>query len=300
MKKSNRYIIDLGDYMNDIISSQTHILSTSFIDEEENENLVNVLDDNMFKNYFEYFFFNYNMISFRDLKNNEVVDKFNNLWRIFQYEEKENLKKIVTGYYWDYVPVYNYDRNEKWVDIRSGNETDERELNFAKKESNSLTSGGYSDVNTPEGATVRTTTPQGEYTDSTHYDDNINIEEVSTMDNDTWRSKTRTTNPDHTDSTTRSYNQFEEMEVNSFDDYIDTNTRTYNQLNTKDTEEARIDKDDNTHTYNDVTDSHDGHMYGNIGVTTNVDMINQEFELRVHNLGYEFLKRFFDKYFVML
>ena len=275
----NRIIIDLADHMSEIINSQPHILSSKFKDENEDEQVINVLDNNMFSSYFEYFFYSYSMISFKDLTDEEVIFRFNNMWRIFQMEEKENLEKIVQGYYWDYVPVYNYDRTERWKDVKTGNETDKRILDFAEK----------TETTTPEGSQITTSIPSGTYKDTTHYDDNVAYEEVTTMDSPNYRPKTKNTDEEREDYTERSYDDFQEETIQSYDEF--TNTVTHS---------AHKDKDDNTHTYNEVTDTHEGHLYGNIGVTTNVQMIEGEFGLRIHNLGYEYVKKFFDKYFVML
>lgn len=275
----NRIIIDLADHMSDIINSQPHILSSKFKDENENEQVINVLDNNMFSSYFEYFFYSYSMISFKELTDEEVIFRFNNMWRIFQMEEKENLEKIVQGYYWDYVPVYNYDRTEHWTDIKTGNETDKRVLDYAEK----------TETTTPEGAQITTSIPSGTYKDTTHYDDNIVYEEVTTMDSPTYKPKSKNTDEEREDYTERSYDDFQEETIQSYDEFTNTVTNS-----------AHKDKDDNTHTYNDVTDTHEGRMFGNIGVTTNVQMIEGEFGLRIHNLGYEWVKKFFDKYFVMI
>jgi hypothetical protein len=98
-------------------------------------------------------------------------------------------------------------------------------------------------------------------------------------------------------STVNSVTNFTER---TYSAYNETNERTYTNHKVEHSEATHKDEHDNTHTYDDVTDVHDGRMFGNIGVTTNVDMINQELEMRVHNLGYEFMKRFFDKFFCMV
>ena len=70
----HRILIDLGEYIDDIAASQRHELAAFFNDEEGKERIVNVLDDNMFKSYFDYFFYNYSMLSVKDLTTEEVVE----------------------------------------------------------------------------------------------------------------------------------------------------------------------------------------------------------------------------------
>ena len=298
--KNKRYIIDLADHMGDICESQAHILSGKFTDQNEVEQVISVLDNDMFKSYFEYFFYSYSMITYKELSNENIITRFNDMWRIFQFEEKENLNKIIQAYYWDYVPVYNYDRTEIWKDIRSGNETDARKLDYALKESNTKTTGSYKDETTPEGVTITTKDIEGGYTDKNTRDEDAEVHQVSTMDSPNWRDKEKVVYDENIDTLERTYDDYEEKTIESYDEAKTTTERTYNNFNVQVKDNAHLDKDDNTHTYNDVTDAHEGHMFGNIGVTTNMDMIQQEFEGRIHELGYEFLKKFFDKYFVML
>lgn len=257
MKKS-RILVDLFEYIDDIESSQAHTLAGFYKDNEGNDRIVNVLDNEMFKTYFENFFYSYSMISVKQMTAPEVAIAFNNMWRIFQIEQKENINKLVQGYFWDYNPIYNYDRTERWKDVKTGNETDKRELNYAKKTITDTPTGSYKDT-TQNGATSRT-------------------DSVATMDD----------------------NSFHNTDKSEVAAVTNTNERTYNEYKDTHEEAAHVDKDDNTHSYNEVTDAHDGYMAGNIGTTTTWDMLSQEFENRVHMLGYEFLKRFFDKFFVML
>lgn len=288
----NRIIIDLADYMSDIMDSQSHILSTKFEDENEELQYINVLDDNMFRSYFEYFFYSYSMISFKELTDEEVIFRFNNMWRIFQMEEKENLEKIVQGYYWDYIPVYNYDRTERWTDIRTGSEDDDK----GKKESNTKTTGSYKDETTPEGVTIQTKDTSGGYVDTDTQDEDAITHQVATMDSPNWRNKEKEIYDENVNTVRREYEDLEEKTVTEYDEAKTTTERTFTNYNIQ----VKDDGYKDTHTYNEVTDTHDGKIFGNIGVTTNTQMIEGEFNLRIHNLGYEWIKKFFDKYFVML
>ena len=278
--------------MSDIIESETHSLSVTFKDQEENDKVINVLDNDMFKNYFEFFFYSYNMISFRELTESDIVERFNTMWRLFQIEEKPNLEKIVAAYYWEYVPVYNYDRTEKWTDIRTGSEDDDK----GKKESNTKTTGSYKDETTPEGVTITTKDTSGGYLDTDTQDEDATEHQVATMDSPTWRNREREVFDENINTLRREYEDLEEKTTVEYDEAKNTTERTFNNYNIQVKDDAYKD----THTYNEVTDTHEGHLFGNIGVTTNMDMIEQEFTGRVHELGYEWMKKFFDKYFVML
>lgn len=278
--KRPRILIDLDEYIDAICESETHTLSGTFMDDEDNEQIINVLSDDMFRNYFNYFFYSYSMVSVEPLNDDIIIDAFNNFWNIFQNEEQENIDKIVQGYYWDYVPVYNYDRTEHWVDVKSGSESDDGETKYGATSGSDTTTGKITDTNTPAGS----------YRDTTSNGQTVRTDQVATMDSqDNFMNDNRSTVNAVTNYTERTYSA-----------YSETNERTYTNHKVQHSEATHKDEHDNTHTYDDVTDVHDGRMFGNIGVTTNVDMITQELEMRVHNLGYEFMKRFFDKFFCMV
>ena len=275
----HRILIDLGEYIEEIGESQRHELAAFYEDENGKEQITSVLDDNMFKSYFEFFFYNYSMLSAKELTQTEIVEAFNNMWSIFQNEESENINKLVQGYYWKYVPVYNYDRVEDTVDVKTGSETDEGSDTYGEKKGTNKTTGSYKDTNQPTGS-YRDTTVNGEST---------RTDKTATMDSSTFQNKDQSTVAPVTNYNERTYNGYKEE-----------TTRTFTNYQEEATEDEHEDTHGNEHTYNEVTNTHHGKMAGNIGTTTTWDMLLQEFQGRVHNLGYEFLKRFFDKFFVML
>lgn len=55
----------------------------------------------------------------------------------------------------------------------------------------------------------------------------------------------------------------------------DTNTTEYNNLSTTNETEFTDRKDKTTHDYNNITDTHNAHIHGNIGVTTSTAMMNE-------------------------
>lgn len=275
-----RIVVDLDDYVDSICNSENHELIGSFKDAEGVERVINVLSDDMFKEYFENRFYSYNM-TLKDTDDIEtaIINKFNKLWGIFQIENVENLNKIVAGYYWDYVPVYNYDRTEEWKDVRSGNETDNTNLIYAEHTDEDGFSGSYKDTNTPSGS----------YRDTTHNGEATRTDKSATMDTDSFQNNTQSVVSQVENYNERTYNQFHEDSERTYNNYKETHKKA-----------QHTDQNNTTKTYNNVTDIHEARLFGNIGVTTNVDMIEQEFSLRIHMLGYEFMKRFFDKFAFML
>lgn len=315
--KNKRLLVNLDDYIEEIGVSREHALSGSYKDEEGNLKTVTVLSDKQFKDYFEYKFYNYNMW-IRDTEEIEasIIKKFNSLWVAFLAEEQENLNKLVASYYWKYVPVYNYDRYEDTKDIRSGSETNNTEHVYTQYSDNDKTTGSYKDVEQPEGTTTVTTKPTGSYKDTTtphgSYKDTTitgakdEQNKVATMDSSTYERGSQFVTTQTTDSTERTYdgfnedtertfNQYQSEEKTAFQGYKNTVERTYTNYDIEHKHGSHTDEDNTTIEYEDVTNEHTGHMYGNIGVTTSVQMATEEFNFRIHELGYEFLKRFFDK-----
>ena len=291
----NRTIIDIDDFIAKIAASESHALSGSFKDEKEELKVITILSDDQFKLYMETFFYYYKMVVLdpgdpEDLED-KIIDQFNALWLSFQVEEQENIDKLLASYYWDYIPVYNYDRYEDWQQVRTGYETDKRTLDYAQRD----------ETTTDKGSEKHTKTYAGSYKDTNVNGQTSVTNEVATMDtqvetpdpDDRWSYESRSTTPQVTDTVERTYTNYSETDAIKYSP--DNDTREH-----KTTYGTHKDQDDNTHTYNDVKDKHTGHMYGNIGVTTSVQMATEEFNFRVHELGYEFLKRFCDKNMFML
>ena len=278
MKK--RLVVELDDFSEDIILSMPHELFGTFKDANDEEQIISILSDDMFKEYFEDRFYSYCMTlkDTNDIQTN-IVRKFNRLWSVFQIEHAENLNKLVAGYYWDYVPVYNYDRTETSTDVRTGNETDNRNLIYAEHTDEDSFSGTYKD----------TTQPSGSYRDTTHNGEATRTDKTAVMDTDNFQNENQSIVAQVENYNERTFNQYKEENTRSYDNYKENHKKA-----------QHTDQDNLTKTYNSVTDTHNAHLFGNIGVTTNVDMITQEFELRVHMLGYEFMKRFFDKFAFMI
>lgn len=275
-----RLIVELDNYIEAICESAPHELAGSFKDDSGETKYINVLPDSMFKEYFEERFYNYNM-TLKDTEDIEagIVDKFNKLWTIFQIENKENIDKLCAAYYWDYVPVYNYDRTEEWTNVRSGSEDINKDLIFEEHTDENKTSGSYKD----------TTTPTGSYRDTTSNGATTRTDKTATMDTSQFQNQAQSEVAAVTNYTERTHNQYKEE-----------NERTYTNYKEEYVKDGHTDQDNTEHIYNDVTDTHTARLFGNIGVTTNMDMITQEFEGRIHMLGYEFMKRFFDKFAFML
>ena len=73
----------------------------------------------------------------------------------------------------------------------------------------------------------------------------------------------------------------------------DTNTTSYNNLNTTNETAFTDRKDKTTHDYNNITDTHNAHIHGNIGVTTSTAMMTEYINFYT---TYNFWLRFWNMY----
>lgn len=118
------------------------------------------------------------------------------------------------------------------------------------------------------------------------------------------------------DTTSKSTNITEtdkEAGMNNYSTYVPASQRTTEGTATNNQDSTSYGRTDtasgtDTRTYNsvqdaasgdDITDT-DNHLHGNIGVTTAMDTINQELELRFRDILGEFVKTFLDVYTIML
>ena len=194
--------------------------------------------------------------------------KISNLSESFLEIYKHKYDALAKSLTWTYEPLNNYDRTEKTTVIKSGNETDENST--TKNDDNTTTLN--LDITT-------TTTRTGSETDSNNNTQTDGGKTTQVTDTQTANSQTGyntnavdnttntgtvTNNLDTTTTTkgenTRTYNNVTDATTNG-----GTNTTTYTGKTT--------DSGTATHAYNDVTDKTESRIYGNIGVTTSMQLV---------------------------
>lgn len=175
-------------------------------------------------------------------------DYFLTIWNRFMTARLDNYGRIARALVEKYNPVENYDRREETHLYKEGTEKDE--TTFSGQEKNELTKAG----------SEKTTTNYGEHTDTL-------TEKVSPEDDSVFygRNQTDDKTASHVDDTTI-----------EFTNRKDTNTTDYiNRKNTTD------------HSFTDRQDRTESHIHGNIGVTTNAQMVMGEAEMRTSIILYE-------------
>lgn len=168
----------------------------------------------------------------------------------------EHLINIIKA---EYSPIENFDRYEEYTEVKTGNENEKKNGSFTDKNS---------------GSDKEST--NGTYKDTHGGSDTETIENtVSAYNSNSYQPDTKTTNNTNFNKTLSNTHE-------------DERTTTYGKQTANKHEDART-------LENAENMSHSGHLHGNIGVTTNQQMIEQELELLKHFDIYGFIASEFEK-----
>ena len=174
-----------------------------------------------------------------------------------------SLERIALALESEYNPIYNYDRFEKWEEHETGDYTNriENSGDDVTTETGTTTRTNTGSVQTTEtGTTTETTTDmETERFVSAYNENGYQPEEKSVVNGTVVREPdtTQTVTPDTVETTTPDTTQ----------------TLTHGAIE----DGSGNDKRDR---------SHDAHLYGNIGVTTSMQMVAEELTLRTNNNMY--------------
>lgn len=292
---SKRMIALLDNHIEDITAT-THTIIGSFTDESGTARSVTLLSNDAFKEYLDSLYWD-RYYSFKK-EDEETVDAavvrtFNKKWNIFLEENEHNINRIAEALYTYYNPLYNYNKSQHTVNVRSGSETYERENNFGAT-SNTLSKTGSDQLTNQYGATQHNTAESGSILDTHANGQKQTNSAVTTMDSNNFSDTGKVTEAAVTDTDTRSYNNHQVTETDAA--RTDTATRSFNNYQEASAGAAHTDSGEDTKTYNDVTDEFTDDTHGNIGVMESVTMIESELKLRKTQIGKELLQRFLDIY----
>lgn len=200
-----------------------------------------------------------------------TVTAVNEMWDSWKAERQLSWERIYNALTIEYNPIENTDRHETITDTtkHTGTEGTEEQGTLTKTGSDTLTKTGSSTNNTTLNSTVTSTQI------ATNKEAAFNNYTSPTVDNIT----------DSTDTNKTSGGDTVKIENNLED------------KNTHDTTDKNVVSA--TKTYNTTdTYTHSNHTHGNIGVTTNVQMLTEELAFRrEHTLFNEFVKPFLDAVF---
>lgn len=224
----------------------------------------------------------------------------------------------------EYSPIENYDRYEEWEDspnitktLSGGNDvtttrtggmtnTDTKGGGYTRTK---VMTGGHIDEMQKTGTMHENTLLSGGHivdTEGTNTNTvsayNSNAYEPNTQD--TGKTKETVTYNDQNEDKLTEFNSFKESHSINYEDETETETLKYNGDTA--TSKTTYDNDKsvastqykNQAETEEGTTTHTGHLHGNIGVTTNQQMINEELKLRQYDL-YNHIAQWFETEFLI-
>lgn len=226
-------------------------------------------------------------------------------WSRFEVGHYKSLERIFSALYAEYSPIENTDRMSTITDSKSGTDYTAYEGTETNTHSGDVTTN-YGKKNTEKFDETEETTFNGGDTTTNTKQGSV----LENSDNDDYLFPFNGQEKEHTahtdDRKNTRYGKYKDSDGNPTDDpYIDTTTNTYNGRSDVRTHSTGVDgntyessgndtvtnnlsdkkefenRKDST-TYGSV-ETHEDHTHGNIGVTTNQAMINEELALRSRN-----------------
>ena len=180
----------------------------------------------------------------------------------------------------EYNPIENYDKHEYWNDVESGNNTTTDDLG---KKKNTFTHGAHTDQEIYGAHTDEDV--YGAHTDQDVYGQAVETSEneqraIGTVGYVDGPQKNTVTKEQHTDQHINPTYTDQHVNATHTDQHINA---TYDDVS-EDDAVKNTSKIDFGH-----ENEHEGRIHGNVGVTTNQQMLNSEVELRLATKFYDML-----------
>ena len=166
----NRIRVQIDDYIDEVESGDHGITGSFTVDNVITS--INLLSDSQFDLYTEEMFYNRFLPIIYDEDRDTVAEavqaSFARKWAAWIAENQHNFDRIAEALYTDYNPLYNYNKMQHTVNIRTGSETDSGSNNYGRSE-NTFTKTGTDQLQTAYGATSETFSKSGKETDTENY-----------------------------------------------------------------------------------------------------------------------------------
>lgn len=207
-----------------------------------------------------------------------INDYVNDCWLNMLDDKKEDFTRIAAALRADYNPIHNYDRTESVRVEYTGSESNDK--SYSGSESDTVNyNGTESNTRTYAGSVDHSIQPHTDTSNSSVRPYNNTGSMVNpTRDTVEYGNVSESTNYNgRTDTDQRSFTNRNDARTHAFNNRKDTDVRTFNQRA-------------------DITTAH---IAGNIGITTNQQMILSEVELRqLYSLFQLVLHEFYSRYCV--
>lgn len=212
-----------------------------------------------------------------------------NVLRFFKEHEKQ-FARMWIALNLDYNPIYNYDRYEDWSDTLDG------EVNHTGEDTKTIKPDGSETLDTEQKGTEKTqTTPHGsESVTNENITAGTQTTTVAGENSSTWYNSEKVETEVPKTKTTTEYGngtRYDESELSFGSGNNSRHTITTTSFQNRETEDKDV---YNSKVETDNTNTHKGHLYGNIGVTTSASMVREILEVYDFNM-YNYICDLFQK-----
>lgn len=203
----------------------------------------------------------------------------------FISRKQSQIQRIYEDLLITFSPIENTSAFESTTTTYSGTETNEK-----------TKSGSKSNTKVESGTETNTNVKSGNLTDNLSY---VGAE-TDTNNHDVSADNSTSLLTDFSDTDTKTFTNRSDNRTETYNNVTDTNTRAFNQRSTTDTEAFTNYTDTDTKTFTNRSDVSDTTRHGNIGVTTNVYMLNEDIRFRISNDLLETICKLFVREFMYL
>lgn len=210
---------------------------------------------------------------------------------------KDSIERMLLALEEEYNPLHNYDRYEKFDDEKHNTDS-----NRTDGELNRTTSQNKTDTTTYNDNLESKTTYNSTISEGTETDEDITYSGSDTTLNDVSAFNESNYQPSSKNSLTSSNTSGRDMTEDKTTDHTGNDTKLdkhtgNNELKTIDSQSLKDVNAESKSGRFDEESSHDGHLYGNIGVTTSQQMLQAELDLRSKVNIYDVIAEMFYKEF---
>jgi len=210
---------------------------------------------------------------------------------------KDSIERMLLALEEEYNPLHNFDRYEKFDDEKHNTDS-----NRTDGELNRTTSQNKTDTTTYNSNLESKTTYDSSITEGSEIDEDITYSGSDTTLNDVSAFNESNYQPSSKNSLTSSNTSGRDMTEDKTTEHTGDDTRLdkhtgKDELKTVDSQSLKDINAESKSGKFDETSKHDGHLYGNIGVTTSQQMLHSELDLRSKVNIYDVIAEMFYKEF---
>lgn len=214
---------------------------------------------------------NLNIYSLTEAQNRNLITTWNDLANTlinFLDERKPQIQRIYEDYFINFSPIENTSVFNKETTTYSGNE-----------KTTTANSGSKSNTRTETGKENNTNIKSGSLTDNL----DISGTERDTNQHSVSADNSNSLLMDTQDVDTKQFDSRRDNRTETYNNVTDSNTRTFENRQTQDVESFNNYKSEQTKDFTNRKNEIELERHGNIGVTTNIKLLNEDINFRLQN-----------------